>query len=364
MLADSSDPPQPRLLEQLRQALRYRHYSLRTEEAYGYWVRFFIRWHVQEGAFRHPRDMGAPEVRAFLTMLATERKVAVSTHNQALSALLFLYREVLQVQLPWLDALQRPTRARRAPTVLTQPEVIAIFARLEGQVGLLARLLYGAGMRLGEGLRLRVRDIDFGRQVIVVREGKGGKDRLVMLPQTLVQPLHAQLRVARGAWDADRQRGVAGVPVPAGLTGRHPDLGRQWDWFWVFPASRLSVRPRSRIEERHHLFEERLVRAIKLACAGAQIVKPVTVHTLRHSFATHLLQAGTDIRTVQELLGHSDVSTTMIYTHVDKLVGGAVVSPIDALGSVCAGDARGQCREPAAAYVQLPRFRSLPAVLS
>ena len=324
-------PQSKRLLEQLCEVLRYKHYSLKTEQAYTYWVKFFVRWCGRGGKMRHPRDMGTAEVTQFLTMLANERQVSVSTHNQALSALLFLYREVLGIQLPWLDEMQRPSRPRRIPSVLTKAEVTALLSQMDGEVSLLAKLLYGTGMRLMEGLRLRIKDVDFDRQVLMVRQAKGGKDRVVMLPRTLHEPLKKQVASARVVWTHDREAGAAGVETPDALAVKYPDLGRRWGWFWVFPAPRESVDPRSRIERRHHLYEERLQRAIKLASAGAQIVKPVSVHTLRHSFATHLLQSGTDIRTVQELLGHSDVSTTMIYTHVLKVAAGGTASPLDAL---------------------------------
>ena len=324
-------PQSPRLLDQLREVLRYKHYSLRTEEAYLYWVKFFVRWHTRHAQARHPREMGAPEVEQFLSMLTTQRNVSVSTHNQALSALLFLYREVLVVQLPWLDEVQRPTRPRRIPSVLTVSEVASLFAAMNGVELLLAKLLYGTGMRLNEGLHLRVKDVDFDRRVLVVREAKGGKDRVVMLPRSLDVALRAQMAQARGVWEQDRQAHQPGVEVPDALAVKYPGLGQRWGWFWLFPSPKLSIDPRSRIERRHHLYEERLQRAIKLACAVSHIAKPVSVHTLRHSFATHLLQAGTDIRTVQELLGHSDVSTTMIYTHVLKVAAGGTASPLDAL---------------------------------
>ncbi len=304
------------------------HYSLRTEQAYLYWVRFFIRWHQ----LRHPRDMGAAEVEAFLAMLASERRVSASTHSQALSALVFLYREVLGLDLPWLQDLRRPAYRRRIPTVLTTAEVRALLAGMEGATGLLARLLYGTGMRLMEGLRLRAKDVDFDRHAIVVREGKGSKDRVVMLPRTLEPALRQQLREARLQWQADARTGWGGVQVPLALEAKYPNLGRTWAWFWVFPSPRLAVDPHTGVERRHHLFEERLSRALKQAAVQAGIDKTVSAHTLRHSFATHLLQAGTDIRTVQELLGHSDVSTTMIYTHVLKAAAGGVHSPLDALG--------------------------------
>ena len=322
-----------RLLDQVRERIRYLHYSLSTEQVYLYWVRFFVRWHGRNGTMTHPRDMGAKQVEAFLTMLATERKVSASTHNQALSALLFLYREVLETDLPWLTDINRPTQTRRIPSVLTKDEVAGLFAVMEGQTALLARLLYGTGMRLMEGMRLRVKDVDFERHVIIVREAKGNKDRVVMLPRSLAPALRLQLLAARAIWSTDRQAQRAGVQVPDALEVKYPRLGQSWGWFWMFPSPTLSIDPRSGIERRHHLFEERLQRAMKRAVALAGIVKPVSVHTLRHSFATHLLQSGTDIRTVQELLGHSDVSTTMIYTHVLKVAAGGTASPLDALAT-------------------------------
>jgi integron integrase len=318
-----------RLLDQVRERARYLHYSLRTEKAYVYWVRFFIRWH----GLKHPRDMGGSEVRAFLTMLANMRQVSSSTHSQALSALLFLYREVLGIDLPWLQDLERPRYARRIPSVLTQQEVASLLRAMEGDVQLVARLLYGTGMRLMEALRLRVKDVEFDRQAIVVREAKGNKDRVVMLPQSLVFELKAQIAVARSLWESDQREGHAGVDVPHALESKYPSLGRTWGWFWVFPSPALSTDPQCGVIRRHHLYEERLSRAIKKAVAASGIVRRVSAHTLRHSFATHLLQAGTDIRTVQELLGHSDVSTTMIYTHVLKVAAGGTRSPLDAMSA-------------------------------
>lgn len=323
-----------RLLDQLRERIRYMHYSLSTEKVYLYWVRFFIRWHGRGGQMKHPRAMGAPEVEVFLTMLATERNVSASTHNQALSALLFLYREVLNVDLPWMDGINRPAAKRRIPSVLTKDEVAGLLAQMEGVTALLARLLYGTGMRLMEGIRLRVKDVDFDRHVIIVREAKGNKDRVVMLPRSLVPAMRMQLLAARAVWEADRQAQRGGVETPHALEQKYPKVGQTWGWFWLFPSPTLSIDPRSGVERRHHLFEERLQRSLKKAVALAGIHKPVSVHTLRHSFATHLLQAGTDIRTVQELLGHSDVSTTMIYTHVLKVAAGGTSSPLDALSSV------------------------------
>lgn len=320
-----------RLLDQVRERVRYLHYSLSTEKTYLYWVRFFIRWSALGGTMRHPSTMGAPEVEAFLTMLATERRVSASTHNQALSALLFLYREVMAVELPWLDGVNRPAQKKRIPSVLTKDEVAGLLAHMEGQVALIVRLLYGTGMRLMEGMRLRIKDVDFDRHVIIVRDAKGGKDRVVMLPRSLAAPLRLQLLAARTQWEQDRQAQRGGVEVPHALEAKYPQVGNTWAWFWMFPSPTLSIDPRSGVERRHHLYEDRVQRALKKAVALAGIAKPVSVHTLRHSFATHLLQSGTDIRTVQELLGHSDVSTTMIYTHVLKVAAGGTSSPLDAL---------------------------------
>ena len=324
-----------RLLDQLRERIRLLHYSRRAEEAYVYWCRAFIRFH----GLRHPVQMGAAEVEAFLGWLAGERRLSASSHRQALSALLFLYSRVLGVQLPWLAELARPRVQRRLPVVLSRTEVAAVLCRLEGEQRLFAQLLYGTGMRLSEALALRVKDVDFSHRVIVVRHGKGGKDRLLMLPQSLEGVLRAQLAHAHALWLADRAAGTAGVALPDALERKYPRAGASWSWFWVFPQAAHSTDPRSGVVRRHHMYDQTFQRAFKRAVAAAGIAgRPVTPHTLRHAFATHLLQDGYDIRTVQELLGHADVATTMIYTHVLKLGGGAVRSPLDAM-STAATDA-------------------------
>nr|WP_326541720.1 integron integrase [Pseudorhodoferax sp.] len=316
-----------KLLDRLRERIRLMHYSRRTEDAYVYWCRAFIRFH----GLRHPADLGKDDIEGFLTYLAVDRQVAVSTHRQALSALLFLYGKVLEVQLPWMAEIGRPVPKRRLPVVLTPDEVTAVLTGLDGVHLLLARLLYGTGMRITEALQLRVKDVDFGQRAIFVREGKGGKDRVVMLPQALLADLRAQLAGNRLVWSADAAAGQAGVQLPAALERKYPRAGASWAWFWVFPQDRLSVDPRSGVIRRHHLFDETFQRAFKRAVQQAGVAKPATPHTLRHCFATHLLQSGNDIRTVQELLGHADVATTMVYTHVMRMGGMAVCSPLDRL---------------------------------
>ena len=323
-----------RLLDQVRERIRYLHYSLKTEKAYLYWARFYVLWSARQGGMRHPKELGSAEVQAFLTMLANERQVSPATHRQALNALLFLYRQVLSLDLPWMQQIGRPPERKRIPVVLTVAEVLLVFAHLRGVESILARLLYGTGLRLAEGLSIRVKDLDFDRHVLIVRSGKGDKDRVVMLPRSLVPALRQQLADARALWGTDRAAGRLGVFMPHALDNKYPRAGLSWAWHWVFPSEKLSLDPRCGIERRHHIYEERLGRQLKLACASAAIAKHVTVHTLRHSFATHLLQSGTDIRTVQELLGHSDVSTTMIYTHVLKLAAGGTASPLDALAAL------------------------------
>lgn len=320
----SSQPP--KLLDQLRERIRYRHYSLRTEQAYVHWVKRFIFFHDK----RHPREMGRLEVEAFLSHLANVGKVAVSTHHQALSALLFLYREVLGTELPWMTEVGRPKKPKRLPVVLTQTEVRRVLDHIDDQTHqLMARLLYGTGMRLMECVRLRVKDVEFERREILVRSGKGDKDRVTMLPDSLIDALRAHLGRVREVWLADRAMGRPGVELPSALARKYPNAPEEWGWFWVFPSRAESTDPRSGITRRHHVYEQNLQRAIKQAMQGAGLAKPASTHSLRHSFATHLLQSGYDIRTVQELLGHSDVSTTMIYTHVLNKGGRDVVSPLD-----------------------------------
>ncbi|MBT9502823.1 MAG: integron integrase [Burkholderiaceae bacterium] len=325
-----------RLIDQVRERARYLHYSIRTEQAYVHWVVSYVRFHRH----RHPADMGRDEVVAFLTWLSNERSVAVNTHRQALSSLLFLYKQVLGQDLPWMLELSRPKTARRLPVVLNQDEVARLLAVLTGVHGVFARMLYGTGMRLMEGLRLRVKDLDFAHRTLIIRQGKGGKDRAVMLPLSLMSDLGLQLDYARTLWLQDRAQGISGVFLPNALERKFPRAPASWAWFWVFPEGQLSVDPRTGEVRRHHMFDQGFQRAFKKALKLAGIDKPATPHTLRHSFATHLLQSGYDIRTVQDLLGHADVSTTMIYTHVLKVGGGAVRSPLDQLSplpSVAAG---------------------------
>ena len=317
----------PKLLDQVRERLRLKHYSIRTEHQYVQWARRFILFHHK----RHPADMGAVEVEAFLTYLAVEGHVAAATQNQALSALLFLYREVLGVNLPWLENVVRVKRPARLPVVLTRREVAAVLDRMQGTHGLMARLLYGTGMRLMECVRLRVKDVDFERAEILIRDGKGCKDRVTMLPQALSAPLQAHLQTRRRLYDDDFAKGMSGVYLPDALARKYPEATTSWGWQYVFVAGSYSLDQRSGKERRHHMDEKLLQRAMKKAVLAAAIVKPATPHTLRHSFATHLLEGGYDIRTVQELLGHADVSTTMIYTHVLNRGGRGVASPLDSL---------------------------------
>jgi integron integrase len=315
----------PRLLDQVREVIRLRHYSIRTEQAYVQWIRRFILFHGK----RHPREMGAPELTAFLSDLATQRNVAASTQNQALHAILFLYRDVLKVNLPWLDQVQRAKKPQRLPVVFTREEIKALLARLQGTTWLMATLTYGSGLRLLECLRLRVKDVDFHYKQLIVRDAKGQKDRVTMLPNSLIDPLRTHLARIRHLHEADLREGFGRVHLPHALATKYPSADREWGWQYVFPSSRRSIDPRSGSERRHHAPEDALQRAVKQAIRKANIVKPGSVHTLRHSFATHLLEAGDDIRTVQELLGHADVKTTMIYTHVLNRGGRGVLSPVD-----------------------------------
>jgi integron integrase len=329
-IAAESSPPRsqgPRLLDRVRGALRVRHYSRRTEIAYTRWIGRFIGFHHK----RHPAGMGQAEVTAFLTSLAVDRHLSPSAQNQALSALLFLYREVLGQELPWLGDVVRASRPARLPEVLSRDEVRAVLDRMHGTPRLMATLLYGAGLRLLECARLRVKDVDFGRNQIVVRAGKGDKDRLTMLPASVREPLARHLESGGRQHEQDLRRGWGWVELPGALAHKYPRAGQEWGWQWVFPATRSHVDPATGQRRRHHLHESVLQREVKLAVARAGIVKPATCHTFRHSFATHLLEDGHDIRTVQELLGHRDVSTTMIYTHVLNRGGRGVISPADRL---------------------------------
>lgn len=323
-------PQQPKLLDQPRRCLRDKHSSLRTERVYVYWSRWYIRFH----RLRHPADMGPPEIHALLSYLANERDVAASTHHQALCALLFLYKHVLGIELPWIDNLQCPTKRALQPTVLTRQEIDLIFAHMSGTHLLIARLLYGTGMRLMECAQLRVKDIDFQRREITIRRGKGGKDRLTMLPLSLAQPLREHLAYAKALYEEDRLHRRNGVMLPGALERKYSAAGAQWGWFWVFPSDHESTDAGSGIVRRRHLYEQTIQRGIRRAVQAAKLTKHASTHTLRHRFATHLIEAGYDIRTVQELLGHADVSTTMVYAHMLNKGGRGVTSPVDQM-SIC-----------------------------
>jgi integron integrase len=320
-------PAKPRFLDGVRSRLRTEHYSRRTEEAYVGWIRRFILFNGK----RHPSQLGEAEVTRFLSHLAVERKVASSTQNQALSALLFLYGEVLKRDLAWLEGLVRARAPRRLPTVLSRDEVRAVLGNLTGTPRLVATVLYGAGLRLTEGLRLRVKDIDFAASQITVRSGKGAKDRVTLLPLTVQQELRQQLVLVQRRHQTDLSAGAGWVELPAALGRKYPNAGREYAWQWVFPATRCYTERHSGQIRRHHLHESVLQREVHRAVLKAGIAKPASCHTFRHSFATHLLEDGYDIRTVQELLGHKDLSTTMIYTHVLNRGPAAVRSPVDRL---------------------------------
>ncbi len=317
--------PTPRLLDSVRAAIGLLHFSYRTEKAYVDWIRRFIIFHGK----RHPREMGGTEVRDFLTHLANQRRVAPATQAQALAALLFLYKRVLNVDLPWIDNVVRAHRPKRLPTVLTQPEAQRVIANLSGVHWLIAGLLYGSGLRLLEALRLRVKDIDLQHRRLLVRDGKGAKDRASILPASLCDALGAHLKKVRLLHDQAVTHGYGGVELPHSLDRKYPRAHLEWGWQFVFPAARPSVDPRTGVSRRHHVHEESVQRHVREAARRAGIDKPVSPHTFRHSFATHLLENGYDIRTVQELLGHKDVSTTQIYTHVMAPGSSAVRSPLD-----------------------------------
>jgi integron integrase len=317
----------PRLLDKLRDKLRLKHYSIRTEKAYLDWVKRFILFHEK----KHPLDMGAIEIEAFLTHLAVNRNVAASTQNQALAAILFLYQEVLDIRLPWMDEMTRAKKPRKLPTVLTRAETERLLKHLENTPALIAQLLYGTGMRLMEAVRLRIKDIEITSRQIIIRDGKGGKDRMTVLPDSLIPVLQEYLIKRRDLFDKDLKNGQVDVYLPHALSIKYPRASKEWHWQYLFVAARLSVDPRTGIERRHHIDEKLIQRRIKKAAEEANIAKPVSPHVLRHSFATHLLESGYDIRTIQELLGHSDISTTMIYTHVLNRGGRGVRSPLDGL---------------------------------
>jgi integron integrase len=318
-------PPPPKLLDQLRDALRARHYSIRTEDAYVDWARRFILFHHKQ----HPAQLGSAEVNAFLTHLAVHGRVSASTQGQALSALLFLYGKVLHLELDGPLPLIRAKKPERLPTVLSKAEVQAVLRHLAGDYLLMAQLLYGSGLRLMECVRLRVKDVDFAMRQITVRDGKGMKDRVTMLPAPVCPALEAHLVRVRQLHDADLADGLGAVYLPFALERKYPNANREWGWQYLFPSDRVSSDPRTGLRRRHHVDESGLQKAVRQAAQRAGLVKPVSCHTFRHSFATHLLEAGYDIRTVQELLGHKDVKTTMIYTHVLNRGGLAVRSPLD-----------------------------------
>jgi integron integrase len=318
-------PTPPKLLDQVREAIRLRHYSIRTEQAYLDWIKRYIFFHNK----RHPNQMGPAEIEAFLSHLALQRNVAPSTQNQARSALLFLYRHVLRRESILLDDVVQASKPQRLPTVLTRQEVHQVIDQLSGVHKLMVQLLYGSGLRLLECLRLRVKDIDLARGEIVVREGKGAKDRVTMLPTSLIQPLQAHLAAVKVLHEADLAKGYGEVYLPYALAEKYPQAAQEWAWQYLFPAEKFSTDPRSGLTRRHHYNESTLQKAVRQAALRTRIPKPISCHTFRHSFATHLLEAGYDIRTVQELLGHKDVKTTMIYTHVLNRGPLAVRSPLD-----------------------------------
>jgi integron integrase len=317
--------PKKKLLDQVRDLMRLKHYSLRTERTYCDWITRFVRFH----RMRHPAEMREAEMSEFLTHLARSGNVSASTQNQALSALLFLYKDVLKQEIGWLQNVERAKKLARLPVVLTRDEVHQVFAHLHGTARLMAGLLYGSGLRLMECVRLRVKDIDFGYVRITVRDAKSGRDRVTMLPVNLTASLQVHLQRVKLQHEQDLADGFGEVWLPDALARKYPRAAREWGWQFVFPSSRLSTDPRSQTKRRHHIDESALQQAVKRAVRSAGLTKPASCHTFRHSFATHLLENGYDIRTVQELLGHKDVSTTMIYTHVLNRPGIGVRSPLD-----------------------------------
>jgi integron integrase len=345
--------PNPKLkfLDQCREVMRFKQLSHRTEETYVQWIRRFILFHrhknltslrpspLLSGAereticggwiWRHPEDMGEVEVRSFLTDLAVTRQVGAATQNQALNAMLFLYREVLGGEVGWIDGFERGRRSQRVPVVLSRQEMQALLGQMSGTQGMIARLLYGTGMRLMEGLRLRIKDVDFARGQIIVRGGKGDKDRVTMLPDRLKAELQTHLKETRKTWQLDVEAGYGRVWLPGALRVKYPKAELEWGWQWVFPSAELSVDPETKVRRRHHVTDAAVQGAVKTAGVRARLTKRVTPHVLRHSFATHLLESGTDIRTLQDLLGHKSVATTQIYTHVMQKPGIGVRSPLD-----------------------------------
>jgi integron integrase len=320
-------PGASKLLGRLRDLCRRRRFSYRTEQAYVGWAKRFFAFH----GWRPPTEVGPEGVRCFLTYLARERSVAASTQNQALNALVFLYQEVERTPLGDLGQVERARRPQRLPTVLTRDEVHRLLSAVDSEFRPMTSLLYGAGLRLMECCRLRIKDVDFDREQIIVRSGKGNNDRIVMLPSAARTDLQHHRELARAVWKRDRDLGMAGVWLPDALTVKYPNAGKEWPWQWLFPARAASVDPVSGILRRHHVHEESVQRAVRRAAKTADIAKPTTPHTLRHCFATHLLEGGVDIRTVQQLLGHANLQTTMIYTHVVGRPGVGTLSPLDRL---------------------------------
>jgi len=318
---------QPRLLDQVRHSLRVRHYSMRTQESYIQWIKRFILYHKK----RHPNEMGKIEVEDFLTHLAVNRHVSASTQNQALSAILYLYKHVLEQEIEWIENVVRAKRPKYLPTVLSASEVKSLINELDGTYKLIAQLLYGAGLRLMEVMRLRVQDINFEYRQILIRSGKGNKDRVSVLPEHVIDDLKAHILKARALHNKDLEDGFGEVYLPYALNKKYPNAGKEWRWQYIFPSTKLSIDPESGKTRRHHLYERNLTRAVKKAVNSLDINRKVSSHTFRHCFATHLLENGSDIRTVQELLGHKDVKTTQIYTHVMQKGASAVKSPLDRL---------------------------------